>query len=262
MVAYRDFFEDVEEFVKLHERIDELKEGAENIMIDLASLTHEEKDVIKKRLEEINNELDGLKESFDDDLEEKLDNIEEELDNLEDKVDDLEDEMEDLEDDFEDIKDDSINVNVNGKKFNFGKDFGNMFSNIFDNLFGEKKNTKVNKLVAALPFMNKEDLHELAEKIINNSEEYKGLSLLAIMPFLETRDCDVLFMKFVIGEKQYDYPLASLAPFVSKECLSKLVDEYVNGEYQDVEMSTLYPFLDSKDVKKVFNYILSKTEND
>ena len=36
-----------------------------------------DKDEYEKRLEEINNELDGLKESFDDDLEEKLDNIEE-----------------------------------------------------------------------------------------------------------------------------------------------------------------------------------------
>lgn len=77
-----------------------------------------------------------------------------------------------------------------------------------------------------------------------------------IFPFLDKKDCDKLFMQFVIEGKDCKYPIVALAPFVSQECLSKLVDEYLNGKYQDVEMSTLYPFLDKKDVKRVFNHII------
>ena len=108
--------------------------------------------------------------------------------------------------------------------------------------------------------VTKEDLHELVENIINNSEEYKDLQLVNVFPFLETNDCDALFLKLVVEDKSEKYNIASLAPFVSKECLSKFVDEYVNGNYQDINMSMLYPFLDSKDIKRVFKYILSKKD--
>jgi len=51
-----------------------------------------------------------------------------------------------------------------------------------------------------------------------------------------------------------------LAPFISKECLSSLVDEYIKGNYQEVQIDHLYPFMDSQDVKRVFKYIISKKE--
>ena len=183
---------------------------------------------------------------------------------MEDQVEELIDELEDIDDDDEPV---TIKIKVNGKKIHLGKDFSNMgkdyskmFGNIFDSAFNGKNNSKVNSLVTALPFMDKEDLHELVDKILAESEEYKDLSLVMIFPFLDKKDCDKLFIQFVIEGKDCKYPIVALAPFVSQECLSKLVDEYLNGKYQDVEMSTLYPFLDKKDVKRVFNHIIQKKE--
>ena len=68
-------------------------------------------------------------------------------------------------------------------------------------------------------------------------------------------------IKFVNEGKECKHPIVTLAPFVSKKCLSEIVDEYVNGNYQHVEMSMLYPFLDKKDVKRVFNYMIQKKES-
>ena len=183
--------------------------------------------------------------------------------------DDEKEEFEEKLEELEDIDDDDepVTIKVDGKKIhlgkdfsNMGKDYGEMFENIFSGAFGGKNNRKVNSLVTALPFMDKEDLHELVDKILAESEEYKDLSLVMVFPFLDKKDCDKLFMQFVIEGKDCKYSVVALAPFVSQECLSKLVDEYINGKYQDVEMSMLYPFLDKKDVKRVFNHIIQKKE--
>ena len=81
------------------------------------------------------------------------------------------------------------------------------------------------------------------------------------MPFLDEKDCDALFLKIALdADKKYEHSLVSLAPFVSEECLSKLVDKFVSGELQDVDMDGLYPFLSSKDVKRLFKYIVSKKD--
>ncbi len=102
--------------------------------------------------------------------------------------------------------------------------------------------------------MEPEDLSELVDDILKNKENYKELDFEAIFPFLNTSDCDRLFMMAI--NKEIDCSLITLAPFVSQEALSKLVDEYINGKYKDLEMSQLYPFLRNTDVKKLFNYIL------
>ena len=127
---------------------------------------------------------DDEKEEF----EEKL----EELDETDDTIDELDDEDDDQEDD------ESVRISINGKNINLGKDFGGMFGNIFGNMFGGKNYSKTNNLVVALPFMDKEDIYELVEKILSNDNQYKNLNLVTIMPFLDTKDCDALFMKFVI----------------------------------------------------------------
>ena len=47
-------------------------------------------------------------------------------------------------------------------------------------------------------------------------------------------------------------------PSVGEEVLSKLVDRYVSGECQDLRMDGIYPYLSSKDVKRIFYYELRK----
>lgn len=133
---------------------------------------------------------------------------------------------------------------------------GNIFSGI-----GEEKNKKANKLVQILPFLDDEDLHEIAEDILSDPAKYEGLNLSCVMPFLDEKDCDALFLKIALDtDKKDEHSLVSLAPFVSEECLSKLLDKFVSGELQDIDMDELYPFLSSKDVKRLFKYIVSKKD--
>ena len=179
---------------------------------------------------------------------------EDEQDEFEDALEELEEakeEIEELEEEINDLKNKNIHLNFNGKGFNF--DFGNLFS--------MKSGSKSNKLIGALPFMNKEDTYEIVEEILNNKEEYKDVSLVSVFPFLEKKDCDKLFNKFVLEDNNKSkQSIICLAPFISKECLSSLVDEYIKGNYQEVQIDHLYPFMDSQDVKRVFKYIISKKE--
>ena len=46
--------------------------------------------------------------------------------------------------------------------------------------------------------------------------------------------------------------ILSIAPFLSEEALDKFVDHYIKGQYQHVNVNSLYPFMDSKTVKKLF----------
>lgn len=175
-------------------------------------------------------------------------------------------ELEELEEDIEDINEriDDLNKKTGHKSgFDFSE-FGKFFENIGNLFTNKKKNTsKSKKLIAALPFLDEEDLHEIVEEILNNSSDYEDLDLVTVMPFLSQKDCDELFMKLVIDKNnQNRYKLSAMGPFISNECLSKLVDEYINGNCQDIQMDTLYPFMNSKDVKRLFKYIISQKNND
>ncbi len=137
-----------------------------------------------------------------------------------------------------------------------GASLGNLFLNIND-----EKSQKKDKLLQILPFLDDDDIHEIAEDILNDPDNYYGLNLCAIMPFLSENDSDALFLKIALDtDKKYEHSLTSLAPFVSEKCLSKLVDKYIAGEIQDVNMDELYPFLSSKDIKCLFKYIVSKKD--
>ena len=85
----------------------------------------------------------------------------------EDERDDFDDALEDLED-FDD-EDDFIEFDEDKKSndklnFNFG-DLGKIFEN-FGNFFTKKKTSKSQKLIAALPFLDANDLHEIVEEIL------------------------------------------------------------------------------------------------
>ena len=180
---------------------------------------------------------------------------EDERDEFEDALDELEEDDEDDEDD-EELEEENNTSKLN---FNFGE-FSKIFEN-FGNFFTKKKTSKSQKLVAALPFLDSDDLHEIVEEILKNSKDYQDLDLVTVMPFLTQRDCDKLFMRLVVDSNNKSRSnLAAMGNFISNECLSSLVDEYINGNYQDLQIDTLYPFMSSKDVKRLFTYIISKKE--
>ncbi|MDY4788312.1 MAG: hypothetical protein SO253_03240 [Bacilli bacterium] len=161
-----------------------------------------------------------------------------------------EDEKADFFDSLED-EDDKLVDEQKEDNFNFGNIF-NSFKQGF-NFFGkEGKN-----IVGAFPFMDEQDLYQIAISVIEDDPKYKQVKLVTIMPFLDDSHCDQVLLKLLENKNKYN-EINSIIPFVSEDGLSKFVDEYVSGNYQDINMDAIYPFLKSEDVKKVFNYIISK----
>ena len=73
------------------------------------------------------------------------------------------------------------------------------------------------------------------------------------MPFLSNEDCDALFKK-ALDENWTN--IVNIVPFVSSKALSLFVDEFIDGKYQNVDIESLYPFIDSKDIKKLFKHFM------
>lgn len=122
-------------------------------------------------------------------------------------------------------------------------------------------NSKLGRLLKVLPFMSRDDLHELVEDLLKNEESLADANIVAFLPFLSQQDCDALFMKALRdGNEKFD-PL-EIAPFVSSKVLTLVVDDYLNGKFQDTAMDELYPFLSSQDVKRVFKHIMSQKKAD
>ncbi|MBR0461776.1 MAG: hypothetical protein IJJ00_03565 [Erysipelotrichaceae bacterium] len=162
-----------------------------------------------------------------------------------------EDEEDEFEEILEDMEDDGYDYSINLGKAHIGLD-------ILKPLFSKGKG----KLIGMLPFMDEEELHQVVETVLESDADYKDLPLAAMMPFLEEKDCDALFMKAVSERYRKGLSLTAMAPFISDECLSVLVDDYVNGKYPDLSLDGLYPFMDSKDVRKLFEYHIRKRKED
>ena len=144
------------------------------------------------------------------------------------------------------------------------KDFGVWVASgtkkIGESLFGKTfdSESREARLLRLLPFMSEEETHKLCEQFLADDETLSKLSLTAIMPFLSTEDCDALFLKCL--DANLDKDIVECAAFVSKECLSGVVDGYIAGKYPDLDIDELYPFLADEDIKRIFYHILNSEE--
>lgn len=119
------------------------------------------------------------------------------------------------------------------------------------------KDPKAKKILSILPFMDDEDIKEFLIPYLNGELSLEDLPIVSMMPFLDDESCSEVFLK-VCDNPNSTISISGLLPFVPEECLSVVVDGYINGKYQHLNMDIIYPFLDSKDVKKLFRFILSK----
>ena len=121
---------------------------------------------------------------------------------------------------------------------------------------------KADKLAKLLPFMEEQEIHEIAGKVIAGDEEFKDVDIASLMPFMSKEDCSVLFEKSLAANDEkpgVDGKLYLKAvPYVGEETLSKLVDRYVEGGFENIKMDNIYPYLSSADVKRIFYYELRK----
>lgn len=181
----------------------------------------------------------------------------------EDEEEDFYDRVSELEELNEEKVDEELEQEYNETKEEFKKSFSFNFENfgeMFGSIFGKSnKNSKSSKLISALPFLSEDDIHKIVEEILQNSEEYQDINLVAVMPFLSKSDRDALFMKFIVETNNANHKyIYGIAPFVSSECMTKFVDGFIEGKYQDININALYPFMNNSDVKRVFDYIVSK----
>jgi len=112
----------------------------------------------------------------------------------------------------------------------------------------------MSKLMHILPFMDNEDLKELANKIINN--EVKGVKLHMLYPFLSRSDMDEIIEKMI--EKGDASNLRYVLPFASREMIDKIYEAVKDGKVKGMKESSLYPFLGKDKLKDMFNILVSQ----
>ena len=184
---------------------------------------------------------------------------EDEKEEFYDKMEELEEEEEEAEEQKEEEKKEKIFTTDDLK------DLGNMIKEKVNQFTGKVKelskrdfkayNEKTAKLVKILPYMEDQDIHELILEMLNEEGSLKDVDIRAIFPYLDSDDCDAIFLK-ALEEDNFEFKLKDIAPYVSEECLSKVVDLYLEGKIEDKEIEKLYPYLSSEDIRRIFKHMM------
>jgi len=114
------------------------------------------------------------------------------------------------------------------------------------------------KYTTMLPFLSKEDLRELAFKVIN--KEVKTVKLILVFPFLDNETINEIVDLLI--EKKQGKDLVYALPFLSKETIEKIYVSIKKGEMQGIREETLLPFLDKSQIKKMFDDFIQQAENE
>ncbi len=116
----------------------------------------------------------------------------------------------------------------------------------------------MSKLMHILPFMENEELKELAIKIIN--KEVKGVKLHMLYPFLSKEDLNEMIK--VMIEKNDVANLKYVLPFASKEMIDLIYEGIKNGTIKDMKEHYLYPFLGKDKLKDMFDTLVSRAADE
>lgn len=110
-------------------------------------------------------------------------------------------------------------------------------------------------LIKMIPFLEDEQLEELAEKIEDNNGEYKGLRLEVLLPFLDDTYVDQLFLNRL--EKGKD--ACSFAPFVSDDIFNEMVKGCIDGRIS-VNLTKYLPFMDDETINLLMEKVSDGNE--
>ncbi|MBN2877260.1 MAG: hypothetical protein JXL85_06365 [Bacilli bacterium] len=106
----------------------------------------------------------------------------------------------------------------------------------------------MSKLMKILPFIETDELKELAIKVING--EVKGVSLKMIFPFLPNEELDEIIDQLI--EKNDSANLKYSIPFLSKKKLGVVFAAVKEGKVTGLEEHYFYPFLGQDQLKEMF----------
>ncbi len=110
------------------------------------------------------------------------------------------------------------------------------------------------KYITMLPFMEQEDLKELAYQVIN--DEVKGVKLVVLFPFLDQKTLDEIVDKLI--EKGNSRELQRAIPFISESKIEKIQEAIKNGKLPDFKEEYLLPFLGHDKIKEMFKDMIKK----
>lgn len=114
------------------------------------------------------------------------------------------------------------------------------------------------KLLKILPFMESQEIKDLAIQIING--ESKGIKLVLCYPFLNREDLDEVIELCIEKGQSKDVNLA--LPFASKETIKKIYEGIKSGSLKGISEHMLFPFLSKEQRKSVFDDLVKEAAND
>lgn len=149
---------------------------------------------------------------------------------------------------------------LGGKLWDGAKDLGKKVKEGTERIFTKDKSTDPAsaeaRLIRLLPYMDAASVHEIAEKLIKNDSTMKNIDIASILPFFTVADCDALFLSSVLAGNDGFEP-EKVMPYVSAECLGRVVDNYIAGKCPNLDIDSLYPYLSNGDIKRIFYHIIN-----
>ena len=112
------------------------------------------------------------------------------------------------------------------------------------------------KLITLLPFMDNEEVKDLAIQIIN--EEVKGLNLVVVFPFLSSEDLDEIVD--ILIEKKDTKSLQRALPFVSTSKVEAIYEAVKDGDFEGIKESYFLPFLGKGAIKKMVKDLIKQAK--
>ena len=150
---------------------------------------------------------------------------------------------------------------LGGKLWGGAKDLGKKVKEGTERIFTKDKSadpaSTEAKLIRLLPYMDAASVHEIAEKLLKNDSTMKNLDIASILPFFSVADCDALFLSSVLAGNNGFEP-SKVVPYVSTECLKRVVDSYIEGKCPTLDIDSLYPYLSNEDIKKIFYHVIGE----
>ena len=152
---------------------------------------------------------------------------------------------------------------LGGKLWGGAKDLGKKVKEGTERIFTKDKSTDPAsaeaRLIRLLPYMDAASVHEIAEKLIKNDSTMKNIDIASILPFFTVADCDALFLSSVLAGNDGFEP-EKVMPYVSAECLGRVVDNYIAGKCPNLDIDSLYPYLSNGDIKRIFYHIINNAD--
>lgn len=112
------------------------------------------------------------------------------------------------------------------------------------------------KLIQLLPFMENEEIKELALQILNN--EVEGIKLVVVYPFLSSEDLDEIVD--ILIERKETRSLQMALPFISREKVSAIHEKVQSGELEGIKETMLLPFLGKKAIKRMVKDLINQAK--